>query len=617
MTSKTPKYARAPIRPGTGPSPFKSVVCGVDGSLSGREAIAQAIALSGPETALSFVCVRYEAGEGLVHKATIGAKRAEQALREAVALARESGVEATAETVPGKEVSGPLLERASGADELVVASHGESRTTGILLESTASVAVHRASVPVLVARRPPDGAEFPHRVLAATDGSDAAEQAVGLASDIARRHNSPLTVVVAQSGDLPDLEDVAARASEIAAQRGLEPKIRLEQGHPEECILEAAEGDESSLIVLGSRGVTGLRALGERERARRAPGALLGAGRTTRGMSSQGVVGRPVRRADRRDPMHSSVTLGRVAGVEIGLNWTWLIIVGLIVWSLAAGVFPDENPGLSDGAYAAMAFVAALLFFVSLLLHELGHAVLARREGMQIDGITLWVFGGVARFRGMFPSAGAEFRIAIAGPLVSLAIGVVLVGAGALIPLPAAVDGVVTWLGRINLTLLAFNMLPALPLDGGRVFRSLVWASTGDFTRATRIAGAVGRTFGAVLIWGGISLTLIAGAPGGLWFALIGWFVYAAAGAEMSLATMQHLLEGLRVSDAMATEPVAVSAGTSLQDFVERVFPGTRFSAYPVTAGRSRRRPASLSQCHRRAQEQVAHDARGRRDAPA
>jgi nucleotide-binding universal stress UspA family protein len=262
MTSRTPKYTPTPIRAATGPSPFRSVVCGVDGSLTGHEAIAQAIALSAPETALSFVCVRHEAGEGLVHEATIGAERAEQALREAVALARKSGVEATAETVPGRDVSGPLLDRASEADELVVASHGGSRAAGILLESTASVAVHRATVPVLVARRPPEGAEFPHRVLVATDGSDAAERAVGLASDIARRHHSPLTIVAADPGDLPELEDAAARASEIAAQRGLEPKIRLERGRPEECILEAAERDESSLIVLGSRGVTGLRALG-------------------------------------------------------------------------------------------------------------------------------------------------------------------------------------------------------------------------------------------------------------------------------------------------------------------------------------------------------------------
>jgi Zn-dependent protease/CBS domain-containing protein len=282
--------------------------------------------------------------------------------------------------------------------------------------------------------------------------------------------------------------------------------------------------------------------------------------------------------------MHASVTLGRVAGVEIGINWSWLIVVALILWSLAAAVFPEENPGLSDGAYAAMAAVATLLFFASLLLHELGHAVVARREGMEIEGITLWLFGGVARFAGMFPSAGAEFRIAIAGPLVSLALGAALVAIGVLVPLPAAVDGVVVWLGRINLTLLAFNMLPALPLDGGRVLRSLVWRSTGDFTRATRIAGAVGRAFGLALIWGGIALALLAGAPGGLWLALIGWFVNAAAAAETSLATMQQLLKGFQVADAMAREPVAVPADTSLEDFVERVFPATRHAAYPVTS---------------------------------
>ena len=173
--------------------------------------------------------------------------------------------------------------------------------------------------------------------------------------------------------------------------------------------------------------------------------------------------------------LRPSITLGRIGGVAIGVNWTWLIIFGLIVWSLAAGVFPSTNPGLGGGAYAAMAATASLLFFTSILLHELGHAAQAKREGMQVEGITLWVFGGVARFSGMFPSAGAEFRVAIAGPLVTTAIAAVLLPASALLPLPSAVDGVVAWLGRINLLLLAFNMLPAFPLDGGRVLRSLLW----------------------------------------------------------------------------------------------------------------------------------------------
>ncbi|TAK93491.1 hypothetical protein EPO05_07095, partial [Patescibacteria group bacterium] len=148
------------------------------------------------------------------------------------------------------------------------------------------------------------------------------------------------------------------------------------------------------------------------------------------------------RAAAREDaPMTSTFRLGRLAGVEIGVHWSWLIVVALITWSLAGGVFPTTNPGMSDGAYLTMALIAVPVFFATLLLHELGHAVIARREGMEIDGITLWVFGGVARFKGHFPSAGAEFRIAIAGPLVTLVIGVVLISISTAVPLPAAVDG--------------------------------------------------------------------------------------------------------------------------------------------------------------------------------
>src|SRR3990170_220155 len=121
--------------------------------------------------------------------------------------------------------------------------------------------------------------------------------------------------------------------------------------------------------------------------------------------------------------MTSSIPLGRIAGIRVGINWSWLVVFALIAWTLASAVFPDQNPGLSKGTYVAMAIVAAVLFFASLLAHELGHALRARRDGMEIEGITLWLFGGVAKFRGSFPSAGAEFRIAIAGPIVSLLIG--------------------------------------------------------------------------------------------------------------------------------------------------------------------------------------------------
>ena len=194
--------------------------------------------------------------------------------------------------------------------------------------------------------------------------------------------------------------------------------------------------------------------------------------------------------------MNPSITLGRIAGIRIGINWSWLVVFALIAWTLASSVFPDQNPHLADGTYVGMGVAAALLYFCSLLLHELGHALQARRDGLEIEGITLWLFGGVARFRGVFPSAGAELRIALAGPLVSLVLGGLFVGLGQAVRSPAAVQGVAAWLGYINLILLVFNMLPALPLDGGRVFRALLWRSRGDFGSATRVAVAAGRACG-------------------------------------------------------------------------------------------------------------------------
>jgi Zn-dependent protease/CBS domain-containing protein len=293
-------------------------------------------------------------------------------------------------------------------------------------------------------------------------------------------------------------------------------------------------------------------------------------------------LGRSARRGE--GPLHASFVLGRVAGIEIGVNWSWLVVVWLIVWSLGSVVFPEDVPGLSDGAYAAMAIAATILFFACLVLHELGHAVVARREGMEIAGITLWLFGGVARFQGMFPSARAELRIALAGPAVSLALGAALVSASELFALPRAVDGVVSWLGWINLILLAFNMLPALPLDGGRVLRALLWASTGDFTRATRAAGSLGRVFGYGLAGLGV-LLLLAGAVGGLWLLAMGIILAGAAEAEASLATMRAALGGLRVRDAMVLEPELVPPDLSVAEFVDGPFARSRHATYPVDLG--------------------------------
>jgi Zn-dependent protease len=252
--------------------------------------------------------------------------------------------------------------------------------------------------------------------------------------------------------------------------------------------------------------------------------------------------------------MSEGFAVGRIAGIRIGIHWSWLVVFVLITWTLADSVFPNQNPGLSDSSYLAMAVVAAALFFTSLLLHELGHALQARREGVEIDGITLWLFGGVARFKGMFPSAGAEFRIAIAGPLVSLAIGVLFVLAAWLLDLPRAVDGVAAWLGFINLFLLLFNMIPALPLDGGRVLRSALWARSRDLAAATRTAGGIARGFAYLLIAGGLAELVFLGSFGGVWLAFLGWFLLRATAGEVRALAAGQALGGVRVADLMVRE---------------------------------------------------------------
>ena len=279
--------------------------------------------------------------------------------------------------------------------------------------------------------------------------------------------------------------------------------------------------------------------------------------------------------------MGDSITLGRIAGIRIGINWSWLVVFVLITWTLAAAVFPSQNPGLGDGTYVAMAVVAALLFFLALLLHELGHAVQARREGMEIEGITLWLFGGVAKFTGPFRSAGAEFRIAIAGPIVTLLLAVIFV-ALAVAGLPTEVDGVLAWLGYVNVALLVFNLLPALPLDGGRVLRSLLWLRSGDLGRATRTATSVARVFAYGLIGLGIALFVLEGAFSGAWLAFIGWFLLQAATAEARWVAARQALGGLRVRDLMVRDPVTVPPDLPLGRFMDEVVWTQRHTTYPV-----------------------------------
>jgi Zn-dependent protease/CBS domain-containing protein len=287
--------------------------------------------------------------------------------------------------------------------------------------------------------------------------------------------------------------------------------------------------------------------------------------------------------------VQSSFRLGRIAGVEVGVNWSWLVVFALITWSLAAGVFPDQDPGRSQATYIAMAVIAAGLFFASLLGHELGHAVTARREGMELDGITLWLFGGVARFAGMFPSPGAEFRIAVAGPLVSAALGGGFIGLAYVPAFPEPVSAVCAWLGVINLALLVFNLLPALPLDGGRMLRAALWRWRGDLQSATRLAAGGGRLISFALIGLGIALFILQGTFSGLWFAVIGWFLLQASAAEARvIMRTADPLAGKRVGDVMVRDPVTAIPQETLAAFVERIAWGQRFAVYPVVeAGRA------------------------------
>jgi Zn-dependent protease len=279
----------------------------------------------------------------------------------------------------------------------------------------------------------------------------------------------------------------------------------------------------------------------------------------------------------------STITLGRIAGIPLGINWTWLVVFALIVWTWATGVFPSTNPGYSDGTYVAMALIGAVLFFASIVLHEYGHAIQAQREGMEIDGITLWLFGGVAKFKGMFPSAGAEFRIAVAGPLVSLVLGVLFVLLAWVAGLPEPVEAVAFWLGYLNLTVLVFNLLPALPLDGGRILRSALWRARNDFRWATSVSATIGRGFGYLFIALGVAMFIFQGDFSGAWLAFIGWFLLLAAGAEDRASLAQQALSGLRVRDLVVRDPVTAKPDLTIGQFMDDIVWKTRHTTYPVT----------------------------------
>jgi Zn-dependent protease len=283
--------------------------------------------------------------------------------------------------------------------------------------------------------------------------------------------------------------------------------------------------------------------------------------------------------------MRQVIPFGKIAGIPIGASWTWLPVVVLVISNYATDIFPNSNPGLSDGTYLAMAVALGLLFFAGLLLHELGHAFVARRNGMEIDGITLWLFGGVARIVGEFPGPGVEFRVAVAGPLVSLAIGVVSAVATLLLPLPSAVDGVASMMAVANLFLLAFNLIPAYPLDGGRILHAVLWRFQRDRGSATRISAGIGRGFGLVMIGLGVSAAGFGGDFRFAWLAVMGLFLLMAATGESRSERVRSMLDGLTVSDVIERDPVCVLPTLTLAEFFDAVVWSQRYTTYPVFDG--------------------------------
>lgn len=304
--------------------------------------------------------------------------------------------------------------------------------------------------------------------------------------------------------------------------------------------------------------------------------------------------------------MTGDIYLGKIFGIPFRLHWSWFLAVFLIAWTLAAHFFPQTLPEFTNDRrlYWVLGLVSALGLFISILLHELGHAVVARRFGVSVRGIRLFVFGGVAELGSEPKKPGHEILIAIGGPAVTLVLillydlGMALVLANSDVhweieegilsnlqggsQLAAGAAGLLYYLGFVNTMVLIFNLIPAFPLDGGRVFRGIVWAITGSYLTGTRVAGAVGIAFGWLLFISGFAMAFSGNFFGGMWFFFLGMFLQNAAQASIAYAQLQQLFHGVRVADTMCRDPLTLDAGLSLAEAIDRYFLRHPYKAYPV-----------------------------------
>jgi Zn-dependent protease/predicted transcriptional regulator len=287
----------------------------------------------------------------------------------------------------------------------------------------------------------------------------------------------------------------------------------------------------------------------------------------------------------RSDPPASGFRLGRLFGIPIYLHASWLIIFLLITVTLAKQ-FTSQHPGWSPQQHWALGIITSILFFGSVVFHELSHSVVAKRYRIPVESITLFVFGGLSRISRDPSNAWQEFNIAIAGPLSSLFLGGCFWLAAHYFHGNELVLAACTWLWEINVLLAVFNLVPGFPLDGGRILRGIAWGITGDFTRATKIASNAGRFFGYLMIFVGVWQAFNGNPIGGLWTAFIGWFLLSAARESYAQVAIRNTLTGLHASDVMTQDVPTVERNISVEDYVHEVLRTGRRSHIVTGAGR-------------------------------
>ena len=278
-----------------------------------------------------------------------------------------------------------------------------------------------------------------------------------------------------------------------------------------------------------------------------------------------------------------SFRIARIAGIPVGVSPWWLVIVALFTYALGSSYFPEVVHGISPAASYALGLASVLLLFVSILAHEFGHALVARRHGIEIEEIDLWLLGGVSRMRGEAHAPEDELRYALAGPAITAVIAICFGAATLLLPssTPPAVSALIEYQAYVNAAILVLNMLPAFPLDGGRVLRSLLWRRSGQISPATETAAGIGRGFGYVMIALG-ALEFLAGAPMGLWLALIGFFIVMAAGQQAAGAELEAALSGVHARELMSSPVVSIPGDTSIAGAARDYFVLYRYTSFPV-----------------------------------